>query len=402
MPLGWIDFSKIERNKILTVLDLLSKDGTLDELGIAPIRDGFSNLFFPGTSTIQTRAKYFFIVPYALRDLERSRITNPNQFLEALDKIERSCGEIFRKNNPNEIGLIGGRSLAGGRWVKRTPADIYWAGLRSFDIFRGGNLSLSEYAKKVCFEKGQKANLKRLGNRNDNAEEHEIDDKRAGDLKSYHYWNVPTYSENWLDMLSMELTSEEADFLKRQIIHCKRDSLFAYSLENEIEELLDISNFHELGAIIDKYPVQMQENYWLAEQFSEFSFVLRILYNIVLSDGENKEANERFEEYKPFLEEIAGLDLDAIIARTGAKRNTGMCIFLQNCKKAMTDKDIEKLKRLITQREIMLKGSGRARTAHHGNFDTTAWFGGERLEYRFSNARLLISDIFAEEEGDNA
>ena len=41
MQLGWIDFSKTERNKILSVLDLLSQDGTLDELGIAPVRDGF-------------------------------------------------------------------------------------------------------------------------------------------------------------------------------------------------------------------------------------------------------------------------------------------------------------------------------------------------------------------------
>ena len=35
MPLGWIDFSKKERNKVLSVLDLLSETGTLDELGIA-------------------------------------------------------------------------------------------------------------------------------------------------------------------------------------------------------------------------------------------------------------------------------------------------------------------------------------------------------------------------------
>ena len=33
MELGWIDFSKTERNKILSVLDLLSESGTLDELG---------------------------------------------------------------------------------------------------------------------------------------------------------------------------------------------------------------------------------------------------------------------------------------------------------------------------------------------------------------------------------
>lgn len=80
MQLGWIDFSKTERNKILSVLDLLLQDGTLDELGIAPVRDGFSNLFFPGTSTIQTRAKYFFLVPYALKELDYQKKPIPTRF----------------------------------------------------------------------------------------------------------------------------------------------------------------------------------------------------------------------------------------------------------------------------------------------------------------------------------
>ena len=87
VQLGWIDFSKTERSKILSVLDLLQENGTLDELGIAPVRDGFSNIFFPGTSTIQTRAKYFLIVPYALKDLERSNETNPNVLRKTLDAI---------------------------------------------------------------------------------------------------------------------------------------------------------------------------------------------------------------------------------------------------------------------------------------------------------------------------
>ena len=94
MPLGWIDFSKSERSKVLSVLDLLSEAGTLDELGIAPIRDGFSNLFFPGTSTIQTRAKYFLIVPYALKDIEYSNETNPARALRTFDQVEKLCGEL--------------------------------------------------------------------------------------------------------------------------------------------------------------------------------------------------------------------------------------------------------------------------------------------------------------------
>ena len=116
MPLGWIDFSKNERNKVLSVLELLSESGTLDELGIAPVRDGFANLFFPGTSTIQTRAKYFLIVPYALKDLEYSDETNPNRMLRAFDERERRCGEI----------LVGGEDLLVGKIRMVSSENALW------------------------------------------------------------------------------------------------------------------------------------------------------------------------------------------------------------------------------------------------------------------------------------
>ena len=125
MPIGWIDFSKTERNKVLTVLDLLLENSTLDELGIATIRDGFSDLFFPGTSTTQTRAKYFFIVPYALRDLERSGETDVNDFFDILNAIERECAEIFIDNNPGETGVIGRRSYTCGYILVRFKAVRY-------------------------------------------------------------------------------------------------------------------------------------------------------------------------------------------------------------------------------------------------------------------------------------
>ena len=65
MQLGWIDFSKNERNKVLSVIHQLEEPAAVDELGLGAIRDGFADYFFPGTSTVQTRAKYFFIVPYS-------------------------------------------------------------------------------------------------------------------------------------------------------------------------------------------------------------------------------------------------------------------------------------------------------------------------------------------------
>ena len=68
LQLGWIDFSKEQRNKVIRVINLLSEPEAVDELGIGIIRDGFANIFFPGTSTIQTRSKYFLLVPYILND----------------------------------------------------------------------------------------------------------------------------------------------------------------------------------------------------------------------------------------------------------------------------------------------------------------------------------------------
>ena len=93
MQLGWIDFSKEDRQKAFDVINLLSEQGAVDELGIGVIRDAFANYFFPGTSTIQTRAKYFLIVPYVLREAVDGRYgKDVNRVLRAIDSAEKDCG----------------------------------------------------------------------------------------------------------------------------------------------------------------------------------------------------------------------------------------------------------------------------------------------------------------------
>ena len=72
MQLGWIDFSKTERNKVLSVLDMLSEAGTLDELGIAPVRDGFSNYFFPGTRQSRQEQNIFLLFLMRLSNLKEA------------------------------------------------------------------------------------------------------------------------------------------------------------------------------------------------------------------------------------------------------------------------------------------------------------------------------------------
>lgn len=396
MPLGWIDFSKSERNKVLSVLDMLSEKGTLDELGIAPIRDGFAGLFFPGTSTIQTRAKYFLLVPYALKDLEHSAETDPDKVLRAFDDMERHCGEILLRQNANEEGLVGKNSLKNGRWVKRTPADIYWSGLRQYGIFMGGDLSLTEYVRASCAKKRQKQAARRLGNRKDGAEENEADDRDAGEYFRGQFWNMPLYKRDWMERLEIGLTREEGTFLKERIISACPGSMLEFLLRNERREVLELDGFHSLTALMPSFPAQMRRDCALALDFSEFLFVLRTIYNRIVSQGRNERANSAWAELSPELESIAAVDLEAIFARLdivdGRLRR-----FVLKSRELMRDKDLEGLEREIIRREDELKGPSRAKTRHPEQCEPDRWYGGERLDYRFGNVQRILRDIFESE-----
>ncbi len=394
MPLGWIDFSKSERNKVLSVLDRLSESGTLDELGIAPIRDGFANIFFPGTSTIQTRAKYFLLVPYALKDMEYSSENNPGRILNIFDEVEKECGKRLLENKEDTNGIIGSRSLIQDKWVKRTPADVYWAGLRSYGIFTG-SLSLSEYVRAVCAMKKQKSNLTRLGSRND-SDEDEGDDKNAGDLFKMQFWNIPTYSSNWQDDINIKLTKEEGEFLKHQIVISYPDSMMAYILKNNKTEVLEVEDYLSLESLIRIFPENIRSDYYLARDFSSFLYVIRTLYNIIISDEKNEEANSEWEILKPKLIKLADVDQDRIINRLQIFKNADLCSFIKKEKEYMLARDIEAMKNEIKRRERSLKTT-RAKTMHPGEFDPDVWFGGRELDYRFNNAKIIMRDIFESE-----
>ncbi len=398
MPLGWIDFSKSERNKVLSVLDMLSEAGTLDELGIAPVRDGFADLFFPGTSTIQTRAKYFLIVPYIMKDLEYNRELNPNRMMILLDDMEKNCGIELMRREKDITGIIGSRSISQGKWVKRPPSSIYWAGLRTYGIFNGGNFSITEYIRALCAMKNQKKTLVKLGNRNDQAEENEQDDPDAGNLSHIRFWTIPTYEKDWMSHLEFRLTPEEGSFLKRQIIRTNPDSMMAYILKNGITEIKHCDSFQDLEKLISQFPEPMQVDYRIAVDFSHFLFALRVLYNKILSDEKNQMANEIWTDWLPYLPEIAQkVDLDAIIRKLFLTRNVFLCNFLKKAQRLMLEKDESGLVLEIRRRERELK-QGRAKTMHPGEFDPAVWYGGGELDYRFGNAKRIIRDIFESED----
>ena len=99
LQFGWIDFSNDQRNKVMSVISLLSEPDAVDELGIGMVRDGFSNIFFPGTSTIQTRAKYFLLTSYLLVELEKQKGMTPDKLIKQLNHEELNMIEIVENGS---------------------------------------------------------------------------------------------------------------------------------------------------------------------------------------------------------------------------------------------------------------------------------------------------------------
>lgn len=121
---GWIDFSDEDQKRAQDYLRSLS-EGTLDELGFGIIRDAFADLFFPATSTIMTRARYFILVP----SIYLATLQQGDHGASAKRKCERMELSLRKK-------LIENKSIENYRKeeVKRYPASIYWAGLRRLGI----------------------------------------------------------------------------------------------------------------------------------------------------------------------------------------------------------------------------------------------------------------------------
>lgn len=388
MPIGWIDFSKDERNKVLHVIHLLEEPGAVDELGIGAVRDAFADYFFPGTSTVQTRAKYFLIVPYVLMEAGNGKLgSDLNTILRRINDEEKHCRDILIKTSTD--GVIG--SLVPGSWVLRTPSNIYWNGIKRMGIFKE-DLSVKEYIRQSILQRNLKQ-AKAYGNRDKDAEENEKDDMDAGDLTSISFWNLgDTYQKDWRDHLTIELLPKEAAFLKTQIITTQRNSLFAFLLKNRI----DLSKYDSFGALSedirdmadDKLRYMME----LANDFNDLVSIIITRYNLIVFDGKNDRACSHWEIYAKDLKRRSEVNLKEIFNRLSI-RNLKLKSFLLSIQKAVREGDMETVDALIVKRETALKGVKRAKTHRVGEFQDQSWIGTEKFDYRYTPAKRIIRDI---------
>lgn len=415
--LGWVDFSSEHRDRVRTVIDLLATPGVVDELGIGIIRDAFSDYLFPGVSTIQTRPKYFLIVPRILKDYEampdkqRQRVS----LREYLADEEMACRVDLATRYEGEEGLgIIGVSFGErtDRDVQRPPSSVYWNGLRTFGIVRS-KLSLPEYCRRHT---GHRPSLRMLL---EETREEQGDDVDADDVGISPVIRMPDHDQ-WREDLAITLTTDEAVFLRQQICATQPESLIGQILLSEVGTeafvaLAERAAFADLVELLSELRLlddRLLRVAYLANAFWQILRGAHVRYNLLLQRrfGSATQASKMQDSWLGWTEEMHAFDWSSwdtdhmwqLVAGHGSRVRPWTERFVNGWIAAASrgETDTQVHDDLVVQQEGANKRS-RARLRPHNRDEALGeWVGIQDLSYRLPQAWRLVTDINRAETGE--
>lgn len=390
VSIGWIDFSKEDAESLLSKINGLKNPEAVDEIGIGQIRDAFANLFFPGTSTVQTRAKYFLIVPYILKEVcdPKFKSKNHEPILKTVDRMEQECAELLDANSSDENnekdGLIGRNLIKNGQWVARSPSSIYWNGIKTYGICDANDsVSIQKFISEV---KENSKTFKGYELLSANKDDYFQELKFPINLPLDH-------QDSWREGLNLDLTNSEALFLRNKITEHCQDKLLTYLLLSK-KNIRTYKSFEDIYKNLDKdIPSHIQANVKLAWQFSRFVYVARVRYNYILG---NEEAKEKWKDILNQPNYMMELDISNIEALFGYI-NRDTILFLNRFKeeflKSVSSKNYKVLDNILAEREKEIKKDIQRLKLPKKEYQHGEWIGGKYLDYRFRIAKRLIEDI---------
>ncbi len=390
--LAWLDFNAAERERTQRVLALFEERDTRDELGLGGIRDSFSDHLFPGTSTIQTRLRYMFFVPWIYLRLERQRVPSREVAVRAR-KLELDLTNPLLAEDDN-AGVFG--RLAKGQ-LKRLPSSVYWAGLRQFGIcqYPGGR---DDYHR----------DLDSIYRRRDRART-----ENDGSCEAYQFtWHpkLPRAPEDFLTAPSFQITREEALFFKDCLmVRCSGSLLTFLAWHSEAADVNFPWEHPRLAEFSDAHR-EMLEN---ARLFSEVTHGAAILYNLLLAEARARDdwASDYRDLFDDWLDrvnqerrrirewnlqrfwDVARHPNHSITFRTREFVESWIRLSLDN---GVGMADSADARRLIRDREIRLKGP-RSRFQNQRALEQWGGAAGLRpVSFRWHNAVTFLKDL---EEG---
>lgn len=405
--LGWVDFSSEHRERVKSVIDLLSTPGVIDELGIGVIRDAFSDSLFPGLSTIQTRATYFLSVPRIFKDYERLPASKrlKNKLSEFLNEHENKCmlAMVSNHQEDRQNGIIGESFANKQGEVQRKPSSVYWSGIRQFGLIKT-NLSLEAFCRGFANPAQPMLDLVQ------GSDKTKGDDPDASEQINATI-NGTSYPDNWIEDLTVHLSKDEASFLSRQIEARVPNSLIGQILLDPAvrREFLDLpgnwsfSEFADEAPFLPKFPRNLQVIIQAARDFWQLMLGAHIRYNCLLQARHGtKELHLEFDQlWNDWLSRLDSFpwdrwDTDYLWKLTeihNSRVHEYTVLFVKSWIEGVKGRaDTSLLDKLVERQERSNKKS-RARLHPSANESVSSWVGIRDLNYRLSVARLIINDI---------
>lgn len=192
----WLDYDEEQARRANELIKALSESETVDSIGVGSIRDGFAGLLFPGTSTVQTRVRYFLLVPWALQHVARRRPRDRAQYVRFLREAEAATIEQLIDGSPmGTLGIIGRERR---ERTQRMPSSIYWASIGRWGIRLDRDLTLTGFRDWALSPRSRDL----------------IDGDSADGLGYLVFDEIPSPPEGFPDVpMSMLPTVEEAGYL---------------------------------------------------------------------------------------------------------------------------------------------------------------------------------------------
>ena len=402
---GWLNFSAADMKRTKEAIAELKSQGSIDELGISIIRDGFADMLFPGLNVMQTSLKYFLLIPAMMHQIEKKLEIRENEdiqypFREQLIDMECDFCDEACSIAPNLPGIIGKDSAEERNHAKRMvrfPHDIYWHGMDIFGLLPGNSSSMRSFCEGV-------------------RERKKITDDEVkrnpklpwGDVFKI-YNDVPLIPVpdpgNPEKTNPLALTLEEYDFLKKKIL--RSEDVKGTALETILNNA-DFPMLNEAGSAQDirKVFCAFGDKAVQAADFGIFMRCAFLAYNIAYlmycGDHDNKIAEYYKEIYELHRQVTDTIPSDFGFERKKGKTLKAMMTFHEYLRKGIPPEPQSTILAEIQEMMTDWENAAGKRLCHLKNTDPrpekTEWIGMKYLDFRYNTAVRLFADYIGKGE----
>jgi hypothetical protein len=394
--IAWIDTSPDEQRRIRELIKLFAQPESRDELGMGQVRDSLSDLLFPGTSTLHTRARYFVLIPWCFQHVTARR--RGRDVAAHVKRAERELVESLRRDGAS--GIIGARV---GAQVKNLPSTLYWSALVSYGILTR-DLNPDQLTGSIS------------------GLDPDADEAAA---RPRHEWHprvpkapsgFPRSLDDGIALGGLELRPAEASWLRERMVENARDSLLEHLLlADEPPGAISRAPWEDpLCVAVEGGPRHVMEH---ARALSLLVQGAALVYNVLIAEAYEAAGFDRvrepvakhsaaFEEWLDRADELGNLrawdseefwslvDNPRISVVTRRFVDTVAVFVRDGTARTVVDDPGSPLRALVADRERFIKG-GQSRLGVNRKL-LGAWggsSGADEIVFRWGQVRRIVTDV---------